>query len=52
MSRLLPLLRSGRLAAAARVISHRLPLSEGPAAYRMFSDKRDGCTKVVFDPWA
>jgi len=34
------------------VISHRLPLSEAPAAYKMFRDKQDHCTKVVLNPWA
>ena len=34
------------------VISHRLPLSEAPAAYKMFRDKEDHCTKVVLNPWA
>jgi threonine dehydrogenase-like Zn-dependent dehydrogenase len=33
------------------VISHRLPLEEAPAAYRMFRDKTDHCTKVVLKPW-
>ena len=34
------------------VISHRLPLSRAPEAYKMFRDKKDHCTKVVLDPWA
>ena len=34
------------------VISHRLPLSQAPEAYKMFRDKEDHCTKVVLDPWA
>lgn len=34
------------------VVSHRLPISEAPTAYRMFRDKQDNCTKVVLDPWA
>jgi len=34
------------------VISHRLPLSKAPEAYKMFRDKDDHCTKVVLDPWA
>ena len=33
------------------VISHRLPLSQAPEAYKMFRDKEDHCTKVVLDPW-
>ena len=32
------------------VITHRLPLSEGPAAYKTFRDKQDGCIKVVLTP--
>lgn len=31
------------------VISHRLPLEEGPAGYSLF-EARDGCTKVVLKP--
>jgi threonine dehydrogenase-like Zn-dependent dehydrogenase len=34
------------------VISHRLPIDQGPQAYKMFRDKEDHCTKVVLDPWA
>lgn len=34
------------------VISHRLPLSQAPEAFRIFRDKEDHCTKVVLDPWA
>jgi threonine dehydrogenase-like Zn-dependent dehydrogenase len=33
-----------------QVISHRLPLAEGEDAYRLFDEKRDGCTKVVLIP--
>jgi threonine dehydrogenase-like Zn-dependent dehydrogenase len=32
------------------VISHELTLDEAPGAYEMFSDKSDGCTKVVLRP--
>jgi threonine dehydrogenase-like Zn-dependent dehydrogenase len=32
------------------VVTHRLPLSEGGAAYEMFRAKRDGCVKVVLSP--
>jgi threonine dehydrogenase-like Zn-dependent dehydrogenase len=35
-----------------RVISHRLPLSSAPEAYRAFSDKREGLIKIVLDPAA
>ncbi|WP_439628585.1 zinc-dependent alcohol dehydrogenase [Gemmata sp.] len=34
------------------VITHRLPIEEGPAAYRTFRDKKDNCIKVVLKPWA
>ncbi|MBA3780375.1 MAG: glutathione-dependent formaldehyde dehydrogenase [Nocardioides sp.] len=30
--------------------THRLPLSEAPAAYEMFQKKEDGCIKVVLKP--
>jgi threonine dehydrogenase-like Zn-dependent dehydrogenase len=32
------------------IVSHRLPLSRAPEAYRMWNDKTDDCTKVVLDP--
>ena len=32
------------------VITHRLPLEQGPDAYRAFRDKTDGCIKVVLNP--
>ncbi len=32
------------------VVTHQLPLEEGPEAYRMFRDKKDGCIKVVLNP--
>ncbi len=34
----------------AAIITHRLPLSEGPNAYKTFRDKKDGCIKVVLKP--
>lgn len=34
----------------AELISHRLPLSQGVEAYRMFAERREGCTKVVLLP--
>ncbi len=33
-----------------RVISHRLPLSDGVRAYDVFDRKLEGCTKVLLDP--
>lgn len=32
------------------LISHRMPLDEGKEAYRMFSERRDGWTKVLLLP--
>ena len=32
------------------VITHRLPLDDGPGAYKTFRDKKDGCIKVVLKP--
>ena len=31
----------------SRIISHRMPLEQAPAGYRMFQEKKDNCTKVV-----
>lgn len=50
MDRLLPLVRSKKYDIAA-IISHRLPLSAGPDAYRLFDGRAAGCTKVVMRPW-
>ncbi len=32
------------------IITHRLPLSKAPHAYEIFSEKKDGCVKVVLSP--
>ena len=32
------------------LISHRLPLSEAPHAYKIFKEKKENCTKVVLTP--
>jgi threonine dehydrogenase-like Zn-dependent dehydrogenase len=32
------------------IITHRLKLEDGPAAYKTFRDKKDGCIKVVLKP--
>ena len=48
MEKLAPVVRESKRD-ITRVISHRLPLRDGPAAYRMFDGKEDGCTKVVFE---
>lgn len=46
---LLPLVASGRLDPSV-VVTHHLPLSEGPEAYRLFADRLEGVGKVVLDP--
>ncbi len=33
------------------IISHRIGIEEIPEAFRIFRDKKFGCTKVVIDPW-
>lgn len=45
---LVPLVRSGRLK-PERMISHRLPLSQGAHAYALFNDRRDGALKMVLE---
>jgi threonine dehydrogenase-like Zn-dependent dehydrogenase len=50
-SDLIPLLQAGRLH-PERVFTHRLPLSQGADAYRLFDEKRDGVLKVLLDPRA
>jgi threonine dehydrogenase-like Zn-dependent dehydrogenase len=32
------------------VITHKIPLEDAPAAYKMFRDKKDRCIKVVLKP--
>ena len=49
MEELLPLVRRRRRELAS-LITHRLPLAEGPKAYDMFDHRRDGCLKVAFEP--
>ena len=34
----------------AFIISHRLPLDQGPQGYEMFLKKQDNCTKIVLKP--
>ncbi|MDE2434981.1 MAG: alcohol dehydrogenase catalytic domain-containing protein [Sphingomonadales bacterium] len=46
---LFPLVRSGRLK-PERYISHRLPLSEGAEAYRLFEAREAGALKMVLVP--
>jgi len=46
---LLPLVAAGRLR-AADIVTHRMGLSEGAAAYELFAGRTDGVGKVVLDP--
>lgn len=46
---LIPLVRAGRLK-PERYISHRLPLSAGAEAYRLFDAREDGALKMVLTP--
>ncbi len=46
---LFPLVQSGRLK-PERYISHRLPLSDGAEAYRMFEARESGALKMVLVP--
>lgn len=49
--RLLDLVRQKKIDPSF-VVTHRIPLSEGPRGYDLFRDKKDGCIKVVLDPAA
>jgi threonine dehydrogenase-like Zn-dependent dehydrogenase len=49
MDQLIPLLLEKKHDIAS-IISHRMPLSEGRAAYEMFDKKKDDCTKIVLEP--
>lgn len=49
MEALLPLIRSRRYDLGS-LISHRLPLAEGPRGYDLFDRRLEGCTKVVLLP--
>lgn len=46
MERLMPLLQEKKYD-ITRIISHRVPLEKGPAAYTIFDQKQDNCIKVV-----
>jgi threonine dehydrogenase-like Zn-dependent dehydrogenase len=48
---LIPLVQAGRLR-PERVFTHRMALSEGDEAYRIFDEKRGGVLKVLLDPRA
>ena len=48
---ILPLLeRDDDVLGLADFTTHRLPLTEAPAAYAMFQAKQDGAIKVVLEP--
>ena len=47
---LLQLIETGKIDPSF-IITHTLPLSEAPQAFRMFRDKEDSCVKVVLKPW-
>lgn len=49
MDRLLPLIQSRKYDLSA-LISHRLPLDEGPIGYDLFDRRVTGCTKVMLVP--
>lgn len=49
MDRLLPLVSSGKYDLGT-LISHRLPLDQGPDGYDLFDRRVPGCTKVVLLP--
>jgi threonine dehydrogenase-like Zn-dependent dehydrogenase len=49
MERLLPVVASGKYDFTS-IISHRLPLADGPSAYDLFAERKDHCTKVILAP--
>jgi threonine dehydrogenase-like Zn-dependent dehydrogenase len=51
MQPLLELVEEGRIDPSF-VVTHRVPLTQAPDAYDMFTRKTDGCIKVVLDPAA
>jgi len=46
---LIPVVQSRRFTPAS-IITHRLGLDAGSAAYELFDERRDGCVKVVLEP--
>ncbi len=48
LQKLLPLVAS-KTQDWTRVITHRMPLSQGVRGYELFDGKLDGCIKVVLD---
>jgi threonine dehydrogenase-like Zn-dependent dehydrogenase len=49
MERLLPVARR-RQDELAALFTHRIPLEQGPAGYRIFDGKQEGCIKVALHP--
>ncbi len=49
LPKLMEMIRSGAIDPSF-VITHTLPLEEGPAAYKTFRDKKDDCIKVLLKP--
>lgn len=49
MDRTLDIVAGGRYDLGA-IVSHRLPLSDGPRGYRIFAERAEGCTKVLLHP--
>ena len=52
LDRILPAIESGRITVPvdAMISDPRVPLSEGPDAYRRFAERAEGVRKMVFDP--
>ncbi|HEY0717100.1 MAG TPA: zinc-dependent alcohol dehydrogenase [Streptosporangiaceae bacterium] len=46
---ILGLMASGEVK-ASHLATHVMPLDDGPAGYRMFKNKEDGCVRAVFRP--
>ena len=46
---LIPFVREQRFDPTS-IITHRLPLAEGPNGYTMFDRKQDGCIKIILEP--
>ncbi|HXT00134.1 MAG TPA: zinc-dependent alcohol dehydrogenase [Elusimicrobiota bacterium] len=51
IDKLLDMTVAGRIT-AEDLVTHRVPLSEGPAAYRVFNDKGESALKFVLKPWS
>jgi threonine dehydrogenase-like Zn-dependent dehydrogenase len=49
MERLIPLVQEKRYDIAS-IISHRMPLSEGAHAYKIFDNKQDRASKILLEP--